>query len=173
MNASGNKRNFLPPPPPFFFDPTIVFLKTCLFVNVPQWTQFSNLTLTYNQLTCRIICFISVHTLNWLNPPSSLSGYVIMIHFLWTPFSFVTKIWIKFPFGGPPTPHPPPTPPHAFFNQYSAKPSLVVHQIIQTHGLDAITELCQKSRIRETMNLSTDADHRTNIFFWGGMVKKK
>ena len=26
----------------------------------------------------------------------------------------------------------------------------------------------KKSRIRETMNLSTDADHRTDIFFWGG-----
>ena len=26
----------------------------------------------------------------------------------------------------------------------------------------------EKSRIRETMNLSTDADHRTNIFFGGG-----
>ena len=30
----------------------------------------------------------------------------------------------------------------------------------------------QKSRIRETLNLSTDADHRTDIFFGGGMVKK-
>ena len=30
----------------------------------------------------------------------------------------------------------------------------------------------KKSRIRETLNLSTDADHRTNIFFLGGMVKK-
>ena len=26
--------------------------------------------------------------------------------------------------------------------------------------------LNKKSRIRETLNLSTDADHRTNIFFW-------
>ena len=31
----------------------------------------------------------------------------------------------------------------------------------------------QKSRIRETLNLSTDADHRTNIFFGGGDGKKK
>ena len=31
----------------------------------------------------------------------------------------------------------------------------------------------KKSRIRETLNLSTDADHRTHIFFGGGMVKKK
>ena len=35
-----------------------------------------------------------------------------------------------------------------------------------------------KSRIRETLNLSTDADHRTNIyiyiyFFLGGGVKKR
>ena len=30
----------------------------------------------------------------------------------------------------------------------------------------------EKSRIRETMNLSTDADHRTDIFFWGGDGKK-
>ena len=33
--------------------------------------------------------------------------------------------------------------------------------------------LNKKSCIRETLNLSTDADHRTDIFFWGGgMVKK-
>ena len=32
--------------------------------------------------------------------------------------------------------------------------------------------LLKKSRIRETMNLSTDADHRTDIFF-GGDGKKK
>ena len=31
----------------------------------------------------------------------------------------------------------------------------------------------EKSRIRETLNLSTDADHRTNIFFGGGMVKEE
>ena len=32
---------------------------------------------------------------------------------------------------------------------------------------------CKKSRIRETLNLLTDADHRTNIFFWGGEWSKK
>ena len=31
----------------------------------------------------------------------------------------------------------------------------------------------KKSRIRETLNLSTDADHRTNIFFGGGWSKLK
>ena len=31
----------------------------------------------------------------------------------------------------------------------------------------------EKSRIRETLNLSTDADHRTNIFLGGGMITKK
>ena len=31
----------------------------------------------------------------------------------------------------------------------------------------------KKSRIRETLNLSTDADHRTDIFFWGGDCKTK
>ena len=31
----------------------------------------------------------------------------------------------------------------------------------------------KKSRIRETLNLSTDADHRTNNFFGGGDCKKK
>ena len=31
----------------------------------------------------------------------------------------------------------------------------------------------KKSRIRETMNLSTDADHRTDIFLGGGWKKKK
>ena len=31
----------------------------------------------------------------------------------------------------------------------------------------------KKSRIRETLNLSTDADHRTDILFWGGDGKKK
>ena len=30
-----------------------------------------------------------------------------------------------------------------------------------------------KSRIRETLNLLTDADHRTNNVFWGGYGKKK
>ena len=30
----------------------------------------------------------------------------------------------------------------------------------------------KKSRIRETLNLSTDADHRTNIFFVGDGKKK-
>ena len=36
--------------------------------------------------------------------------------------------------------------------------------------------LVKKSRIRETLNLSTDADHRTDTFFWGGtdgQIKKK
>ena len=33
--------------------------------------------------------------------------------------------------------------------------------------------LLEKSRIRETLNLSTDADHRTDIFWGGGMVKKE
>ena len=32
----------------------------------------------------------------------------------------------------------------------------------------------KKSRILETLNLLTNADHRTNnFFFWGGLVKKK
>ena len=31
----------------------------------------------------------------------------------------------------------------------------------------------KKSRIRETLNLSTDADHRTDNFFWGGNGRKK
>ena len=31
----------------------------------------------------------------------------------------------------------------------------------------------KKSRIQETLNLSTDADHRTNNFFLGGDGKKK
>ena len=31
----------------------------------------------------------------------------------------------------------------------------------------------EKSRIRETLNLSTDADHRTNIFLGGDDKKKK
>ena len=36
-----------------------------------------------------------------------------------------------------------------------------------------ITEGEKKFCIWETLNLSTDADHRTNIFFWGGHGQKK
>ena len=30
----------------------------------------------------------------------------------------------------------------------------------------------KKSRIRETLTLSTDADHRTDNFFWAEIIKK-
>ena len=37
---------------------------------------------------------------------------------------------------------------------------------------EKVLEVVKKSRIRETPNLSTDADHRTDIFFWGGDGRK-
>ena len=40
-------------------------------------------------------------------------------------------------------------------------------------SLGKMTIRRKKYRIRETMNLSTDADHRTNIFFGRGVVKKE
>ena len=45
--------------------------------------------------------------------------------------------------------------------------------IVITRTRKIIKTRTKKYRIRETLNLSTDADHRTNIFFWGGMVKIK
>ena len=33
---------------------------------------------------------------------------------------------------------------------------------------DYLHNIWEKSRIRETLTLSTDADHRTDNFFWGG-----
>ena len=55
------------------------------------------------------------------------------------------------------------------------------HGMLIKNTINIIKNLNKKSCIRETLNLSTDADHRTNIFlfliffffFGGGGEKKK
>ena len=53
------------------------------------------------------------------------------------------------------------------------KEAEIRQDIVEDHK-EIIPHISEKSRIQETMNLSTDADHRTDTFFLGrGMVKKK